>query len=308
MLRFDGGVVGATMHWTYTTAPPDGDLQQGDIIALDPSLRAVLSEAHRHFLDPKYTAFTILSQSCDLARRDGRPCRSKYINLAVIRPLDHVLISLLDAICQPLEFGTVSLSGMYEQERESRARELLARILNQNEHSLGLFYFHPDADAGVAEASVALLQVAIALRRDHYGVLTSTRSGRLTPEFQSRLGWITGNLYSRVATQSWRSDQENEQVSRILASSIERGCGPFWIPRKAVTAAKRQGFVPTEPVSPPSLAEQLRSFRPRPSLDMALERIANLAPGVIPDLTEPQLTTLRTRLANDPLFCSALNK
>lgn len=294
------------MHWTYAAAPRDSDLQQGDIIALDTPLRGVLSDAHRHFLDPKYTAFTILSQTCDLERRDNRPCKSKYINLAVVRPLDHVLLSLLDAVCHPLDFGAACLSGFYEQERESRARELLARILNQNEHGLALFYFHPDADAGIAEPSVALIQVAIALRRDHYEVLTNTRTGRLTPEFQSRLGWITGNLYSRVATQSWNQDEENAIVSQILSSSSEQGGGPFWIPRRAVAMAKKNNFQPPPGANAGTLAQTLRSFTPPPSADVALERVSALVPEVLANVTPQQIETLKTRLRNDQVFRSVL--
>ena len=58
-------------HWTYEAIPPEADLAQGDILEPTSALREVLREIHPYFLNPKYVAFLVLSQSCDLVRRSG---------------------------------------------------------------------------------------------------------------------------------------------------------------------------------------------------------------------------------------------
>src|SRR5688572_29602235 len=84
-------------HWTYGDVAADADLSQGDIIEPTAELRAVLAEVHKHFLDPKYTAFLILTQSCDLVRRGNY--RGQYINLCVVRELSTVAERLVELTC-----------------------------------------------------------------------------------------------------------------------------------------------------------------------------------------------------------------
>ncbi len=58
--------MGQPSHWTYGLFAPTDDLQQGDIIRRSDTLLQVLSEVLSHFCDERYTAFLVLTQSCDL--------------------------------------------------------------------------------------------------------------------------------------------------------------------------------------------------------------------------------------------------
>ena len=70
----------------YASWRDSADLEQGDLLQPDDGLRAAIEDVHPHFVDPKYTAFIVLTQTCDLVRRveRGRVCKAPYVNLAVV--------------------------------------------------------------------------------------------------------------------------------------------------------------------------------------------------------------------------------
>lgn len=199
-------------HWTYCEFAAGDDLQQGDIIRRDPALLTVLSQVLSHFCDQRYTTFLVLTQSCDLVRRNEEACKAEHINLCVVRELGPFLPTLLEPCC-----GT-GITGVFDYDRRWYAEQLLKRLLNQNEQARCLFYLHPDADVGIATASIALLRVSIALRREHYSMLQDCRCGRLEPEFVAKLGWLAGNLYSRVATPDWEDKERDKECFKQTGS------------------------------------------------------------------------------------------
>ena len=287
-------------HWTYAAFGAEDDLEQGDLVRRTPELLDVLAEAHKHFLDEKYSAFIVLTQSCDMARRGGPACKSRYINLAVVRPLDDMLLQLLDAECKRVVIRKDPLEGVYLTESRFRAEQLLSRIIHQNEQGQGLFYLHPDADAGIAVPSLALLQVSIALRRDHYKTLLQARIGRLRPEFQSRLGWLIGNLYSRVATRDWDTDQGKQIIdSALLPHGLPNG--PYWVSGESVREARKQKLV-TAGKSTAELAETISAMRPVPPMQAAVDRTAKVVKDVIQGVSEQDIETIKNRLVNDQLY------
>ena len=83
------------MHFTFEKRVASDDLQQGDVISRTQQLDAVLKDVHPHyFYGEDYRYFLVLTQSCDLVRRPGYKsalCKSRYITLAAIRPLEKAL-------------------------------------------------------------------------------------------------------------------------------------------------------------------------------------------------------------------------
>lgn len=221
-------------HWTYAPIDVD-DLFQGDILDRTADIEAILKECHPYFLEPKFLRFVVVTQSCDLVRRPNE-CKAEHISLAVVRELEPMLPDLIARIA-----GT-EVPGIYRASHRFRAVDLLTKIINQNESSLGMFYLHSDGDIGIATPSVALLRITIALRKGHYQQLIAARRGRLTPEFRNKLGWLCGNLYSRIATPDWNeiakhSEASKEQVERLLAS-IDGPNSRYWVPENWIEAAK----------------------------------------------------------------------
>jgi hypothetical protein len=210
------------MHWSYTENV-NGDLAQGDILLPTDSLRRSLDLVHPWFNDPKYLGFVVISQTCDLVRRAGEQCKTPYVEIAVVRGLRAYTLSLLRQQCEWIG------DRYFPSTERNRAHELLDRVINQNEHALGLFYLHPEATIGIAEVSVALLRVSIALRsEEHYDTILAARRGRLDPEFANKLGWLCGNLYSRVGIRDWKETETDKKAAseikrRLLDDSDDQG-------------------------------------------------------------------------------------
>ncbi|NLE60179.1 MAG: hypothetical protein GX616_17655 [Planctomycetes bacterium] len=289
-------------HWTYEAIDPGNDLFQGDILEPTQDLREILREVHPHFRDPKYTAFMVITQSCDMALRKGR-CSTKYLSIAVVRPIEAILHDLLDDVCRPV------VGGVYLQESKGEARRLFVRLFNQNEQRLGLFYLHPDVEVGIAEPSVALLRVAVALRVDHYAVLRDARRGSLCNEFRSKLGWLVGNLYSRIGTQDWNEPPERQagldELLKQCLDPTDNSLGPVWVPQTWVSAAKEKG-IQVEEIDRAELPRVLEAHRPPAAKTRIIEQVLRVAKDVLPGIEEDALRRLCSRLENDSLFSKAV--
>jgi len=289
-------------HWTYEAFDPKSDLLQGDIVEPTENLRSILQEVHPHFLDPKYTAFLLVTQSCDLAVRKGR-CNTRYLNIAVVRPIEAVLHDFLTHVCRPV------VEGVYLQETKAEAYRLLERLFNQNEQALGLFYFHPDVEAGIAVPSVSLLRVTVTLRVEHYGILRQARRGRLCAEFRSKLGWLVGNLYSRIGTQDWSEPPErSKDLESLVKQYLDAGepCyGPVWVPETWVIAAREQG-VEVERLERDKAASTLEAHRPAPAKTQVVAQVLRVLKEVVPAIDEHTLTRIKHRLGNDSLLAKAV--
>ena len=298
----------------YGNCNEEDDLSQGDILQPIQELRSIFEDIHPHFIDEKYTAFLVLTQTCDLVRRrrdHPTDCKSRYINLAVVRPLGNVLTVLLDRTCGKVEISGEVASGVYIKESRRRAELLLERIFNQNEQAMGIFYLPSDTSVQIALPSVALLQVSVAVRADpHYEALRRSRSGRLQPEFQSKLGWLIGTLFSRVATQDMPKKKQKELMSRMLGSGKkgdESDIGLQWISEKAVKAARKKQIA-IDSLTTNQIVETLEKCEPPSSIDIAIEQVISVIEDLLEGITQEQLRKVRNRLMNDPQFRSACKK
>jgi hypothetical protein len=275
-------------HWTYAPCEPAAELEQGDILRPTERLRAIFSEVHPHFRDDKYLGFLVSTQSCDLVRRRESP-KASYINLAAIRPLSQVLHKVLSHVAVPVHQRAFRASDKAE------ARRLLERVLNQNEQSVGLFFLHPDTDAGIGEPAVAFLRVAVALRAEHYDALREARVGRVTPEFRAKLGWLIGNLYVRPATRDW-SDIEGgkKKFEELIRQYLDDA---QWIDDEILEQAAAQG-VEVANAAPAAL----EALRPPSRLDRALAEIQTELVRVAPGVGADDVRKLQNRLRNSGKF------
>jgi hypothetical protein len=283
-------------HWTYRSFDVANPLQQGDIIRRSPALLKVLSDVLSHFCDERYTAFLVVTQSCDLVQRNGEPCKAEYINLCVVRELVPLLPTILEPCCG------AGIPGIFTSDNRRYAEQLLKRVLNQNEQARGLFYLHKDSDAGIHTRSVALLRVSIALRRKHYGMLQECRCGRLAPEYSAKLGWLTGNLYSRVATPDWEDQERDREASSKQAQSllevISKPGDENWVPVKWVKAAREKNIDLTGiPID--RFHSTLAAHAPPNVFEVVLESVARVGRKVVVD---PAYVTISRALAGHDQF------
>lgn len=284
-------------HWTYCEFKPNDDLAQGDVLKRTDELVGLLNRVHAHFCDEKYLGFLVVTHTCDLVTRGGNRCKAHHVGLSVVRALDAVLPDLLGDLC-----GT-GITDLYDTDLKSKAAELLQRILNQNEQAIGLFYLHPDVDAGIAEPSVAQLRITISFRAEHYPILKAARVGRLDPQFSSKLGWLSGSLYSRVATPDW-SEHANgrEEQRKLIAQFLSSRSN--WISGKWVKNAKK-AQADLSKISAVNAQAALEQYAPADPRKIVLERVQENATKLFPSEIDDKVKRLVERLRSDPGFQDA---
>lgn len=171
------------------------NLLQGDLLVRNDGLRTVLAEAHGYYATAEdYRYFLVLTQSCDLVRRGGRRPKSRYITLAAARPLSLVVDRLLAKTKFDFDFPIM----LCQKDHETRARQLLERLLHNTED--GLFFLKRESHPALDEDLCVFLALSVALRADHYDACLQAKIGQLDQIFSAKVGWLTGNMYSRVAT------------------------------------------------------------------------------------------------------------
>jgi hypothetical protein len=195
---------------------------------------------------------------------------------------------------------------IFRNETKEAARQFLERLVNQNESATGLFYLFPDVDAGITRDAVAVLRIAITLRSEHYDVLVNSRVGALQHEFQAKLGWLVGNLYSRIGTRDWSEEPEKERQSNLIQRLlVDEMTSVAWIGETLLHAADGKGLnlrdVPIE-----ELERVLDAVRPKPSIEIVTEAVVNSVRSLFkhPDFLENLdrekfLDRLRARLLSD---------
>jgi len=276
-----------TLHWTYREAKdPRSNLEQGDILWREAGLLRVLSECHSYFCDERYTGFIVLTQTCDLVVRNGN-CKAKYISLGVIRELDSLMSEFLSEVC-----GT-EVPGIYDLDRRDAAVSGLKTIINQNEQSRGLFYLHPVTAGGstlrvLVTRSVALLRITISLRRDHYELLQRARVFGLEPQYAAKLGWLVGNLYSRVPTPDWEDQVGDHAASKrecddILADYEEEG-RENWVSGKQLKLIPKSVIL--SEIETKRFSSKIVEYLPLPPLDIAASVAAGIAKEIFIDTLE----------------------
>jgi hypothetical protein len=304
------------MHWTYRRAPSRSNLEQGDILLPTRRLGRLFRRVHPHFDDPKYLGYVVTTQTCDLVRRGkSRTCDAQYISVAVIKPLDQVLFDLLDEVCKPI------VRGAYRAADREKAKDLLRRIFNQNEWKLGLFYLHADADlvtkarrsepSGFGDNGVCLLRVSVALMRKHYDVLKAARCGRLRAEFADKLGWMVGNLYSRVATPDWEGAKGGggvEQLAQLVSDYIGASASPtrpIWV-AEDVLVALESAQAQLRGMTREALVEKLETLPVETSLDRAVGQVAKDIGSILKGVSPQDVEKICNRLRNNGKFLKAL--
>jgi hypothetical protein len=268
---------------------------QGDILWPKDELKSLFKEVHPHFCDPKYIAFIVTTQSCDLVCRDNKPCKADYINLAVVRDLESCLSQLLDNVCEKV------VPGVYLKASKRDAYQLLTRILNQNEQAMGLFYLHPDVDTmGISDYAVALLRLSIAVRaKEHYGLLQKVRTGCLNPEFRNKLGWLVGNLYSRIGTPDWRDQKDGDKQMKALIDEMIDCEFYLWVSKSSVKAASKAGIC-IDKIPATELSAILEEHQPPPYKEQVADAAKEEITKVVSGLQRQILEELEQRVALEP--------
>jgi hypothetical protein len=194
-------------------------LLQGDLLLKTPELCEVLQQAHAYYAEAEdYTHFVVLTQSCDLMRREGKKKpKARYITLAAVRPFS----VLLERKLTSFRFKTINGVQICDRSKEILAREFLERILHNTEP--GYFFFKKESHPALSEDVCAFLALSVALRADHYDAVLQAKVGQVKDVFAAKIGWAVGEMYSKVATPDIEEhmDDANAFKERFYSESFE---------------------------------------------------------------------------------------
>lgn len=161
-----GYSIDRNIHFTYKPDPNMETLCQGDVLEITEELSVILEKVHPYFLNEQYKFFVVLSQSCDLVRRNGKTCKTPYITLAAVRSYSDFLERMfLDG----KYVEKVDKLLIMDEKNKDRAYQLVERVYNNTEPEY--FFLYKEDALDFPESMVAYLKVSIALRsKEHYDV------------------------------------------------------------------------------------------------------------------------------------------
>jgi len=183
-------------------------------------MKGILQEVHPYFLNEQYKYFMVLTQSCDLVRRNGSTCKTPYITLAAVRSFDAFFENQLLK-----EKYAENLNGflLMNTKQKERAYQFLERIYNNTEQDY--FFLYKEPRLHLEESMIAMLKVSIALKSEmHYEQCLSAKLLELSDEFKAKLGWLIGNIYSRVGTTDWESIYTKRERTDMLNEELRVHC------------------------------------------------------------------------------------
>lgn len=214
------------LHFTYETNFCKTMLMQGDVIERTPAIDDLLKVYHPHYYGrQKNLFFLVLTQSCDLVpRKTGEACKAPYITIAPVRSIDSVIERHLAQLPAPKITAEVSVLSA---KAKTKASEFLGRLFNNNES--GYFYLDGE-DTFLPCHCVAFLNLSIAIKADeHYGKCLDAKRLQLSEVFQAKLGWLVGQMYSRVGTDDLPQDVLTKKVQSALKDAA------LWVEDNKIT-------------------------------------------------------------------------
>lgn len=294
------------MHFTYREAT--GDLQQGDLLRRTPEIDELLRDVHPYFhAQPDYRFLTVLTQSCDLVRRTGSACKSKYLIVAAVRPLE----SRINAELWRLQRSERERRlGLCAADRQGQLEQFVERLLNNNEP--GYFYFHAEPSTEFSTPHVGYLALSVPLRSDdHYERCLQARVLQLSDVFQAKLGWLVGNMYSRVGTPDWAPDHVSPDWFKGQVDEIVRSLC-VWADAKALERVGRAEKTldkqnPGAKLTREEALEVIESVAKERAgrTDEAVKKIVDVIIQAEPEL-EPRRQRLELRVKNDATIAQLL--
>lgn len=189
------------MHFTYNEGADKEKLKQGDVLRKTARLQEILEEVHPHYNCEEYKYFQVLTQSCDLVRRDqDGSCNSRYITLAAVRTFDDVIMREIEGLKSRV---VIKRDGIVATESARVDLEFFYQQVLNNNHK-DYFFLEAEPKVQLRERHCTLIRLSISIRAyQHYDACLDAKLVELSPPFDAKLGWLAGNLYSRVGTEDY---------------------------------------------------------------------------------------------------------
>jgi hypothetical protein len=260
-------------HYVYDD-PNKKELFQGDVLQRTDALTDLLSRFFPYYNDQRdYRYFMVITQSCDLVRREGKTCAAPYVTMSAVRPVEDA-VRLEAAKHRETWQSKTRILGSTAQNKVSM---FIESLLDNNQ--AGFFYLHEDQSLGLSPSCCSFLSLPISLRAEHYDCFLDAKIAQLKAEFQAKLGWLLGNMYSRVGTVEWDTVKPAEKLG-TEASKILQGTFVIYEQERineAVADLKRAGTFET--LSSEEIEQYVRKKRLVPRSRQFQERAAQTLSG-----------------------------
>lgn len=256
------------MHFTYKD-PDYKRLKQGDILTKTPELLELIKEVHPHYSRDDYLFFQVLTQTCDLVLRDGA-CKSRYITLAAVRSMDLVVQRVIETFADKTTFA----EKLCCSERHKKTLEdLFNKLLNNNDSHH--FFLQASPDHGMSVPCCTQLHLSISIRAyEHYDVCVKAKILELREDFRAKLGWLVGNLYSRIGTEDYVPGAiPNQESYASYVSDLMNGY-VVWVPESDFSSFKKQSNRVEDFSALEALIEKERERAKESRLNMLVASIA----------------------------------
>jgi hypothetical protein len=179
-------------HFVYEDPKPE--LCQGDVLRKSLGLLALIKTYFQYYADhDDYKYLMVITQTCDLVRRDGGPCSSPYVTLAAMKPLRTAL--LMEAAKHQEDWQRET--RFIGNKTKDKLVMFLESLFDNNKASF--FYLHADKTVKILEPCCAFLQLAISLHSEHYDFL-SAHLGLIFSDFPGRLNRWRGSILRHYCT------------------------------------------------------------------------------------------------------------
>ena len=196
-------------HFIYADKPSESQLCQGDVLSRTEGLMGILREYHRYFVERQnYKYFLVLTQTCDLVRRNGKGPSSPYVTLAAVRSLEEAIRREARKYQQWWQEPTKVLGAKTREKVDNFTSSLL------DNNVPNYFYLHEDVSLGIQGRNCAFLALSVPIKSEHYDICLEAKIAQLKEPFSLKLGWLVGNMYSRVGTVEWDQHYGRGQVGK----------------------------------------------------------------------------------------------
>ena len=262
-------------HYVYDDPKPE--LSQGDVLQKSSGLLSVIKTYFPYYAEhDDYKYFMVLTQTCDLVRRDGGPCASPYITLAAVKPLQHALLLEAEKYQDRWQRETRVLGD----KAKVKLVMFMEGLIDNNK--AGFFYLHEDQSLGISESCCAFLQLSISLQSAaHYDNVLDAKIAQLKEPFQAKLGWLIGSMYSRVATTEWNKEKpEDERLSSEVSRVLDGTFITYEEHRIKEAVADLQREAAFEAKTSKEIADYVRSKRLIPRSTQFLNRALEVFGGM----------------------------
>lgn len=288
-------------HFTYVSNVDKTVLKQGDILLKNDDLNTIIREVHPHYLKQDYKYFIVLTQSCDLVRRDGKECKAPYISLAAVRPFDTLLSRKIAKYQKTL---TEKNGRLCNKSVKHLLIQFLQKLFNNNEQEY--FYLNEDDTFGFSEKMVVFLRLSIAIKANlHYDKCLHAKIMELDDNFKAKLGWMVGQMYSRVGTKDWVPEEMNNGTFQKKCED-ELNKHIIWCEEKVIKEIEKGDYNVSD-FSEEKIQELVESIVIKNKKVIVLERIEKIF--LESDILTPEATKkIMHRIQNDSIFSAQFPK